>query len=192
MSPKESNRLRDQIIHLLEVNGVTEMKPVYPLLHFFEAELHEYGTTLQGKVIDAEHAAKFWEDEHAKLEEKLKRQIEIAESKVEELQEAYQLEQEENIRLVERITDLERINDVIRGELKEYNDRYEYAVIDGTDLRLKIEQHEDRFDQLDGEYQDLVKISTSLYKADREAIMEMLNESLGPDSYERLKNHIGV
>lgn len=56
----------------------------------------------------------------------------------------------------------------------------------------QIDSFSEKFDQLDEEYQDLVKISTALYKADREAIMEMLNESLGPDSYERLKNHIGV
>lgn len=56
----------------------------------------------------------------------------------------------------------------------------------------QIDSFSEKFDQLDEEYQDLVKISTALYKADREAIKEMLNESLGPDSYERLKNHIGV
>lgn len=75
---------------------------------------------------------------------------------------------------------------------REYKDRYDYAVIDGTDLRQKLEQQEDRFDQLDGEYQDLVRICTALYRTDKEAIREMINESLGGDNHEKFKNHLGV
>jgi hypothetical protein len=80
MKPEESNRLRDQIIHLLEVNGVTEMKPLYPLLHFFEGELHEYGKTLQGTIIDLEFDLNNRANKHA-------REVTLLESKIDELNE---------------------------------------------------------------------------------------------------------
>jgi hypothetical protein len=80
MNPKDSNRLRDQIIHLLEVNGVTEMKPLYPLLHWFESELHEYGKALQGTILDLE-----WDLKHHK--ENHEREVSLLESKIDELNE---------------------------------------------------------------------------------------------------------
>jgi hypothetical protein len=51
MNPKDSNRLRDKIIEIIESRCFaddkketpTPLAAVYPLLHFFEDELHEYG-----------------------------------------------------------------------------------------------------------------------------------------------------
>jgi uncharacterized coiled-coil DUF342 family protein len=56
----------------------------------------------------------------------------------------------------------------------------------------QIDSFSEKFDQLDEEYQDLVRIATCLYKADKEAIREMINEGLGGDNYEKFKNHLGV
>lgn len=55
-----SNKIRDKIIEIIESRAYadttkktyTPFSPVYPLLHFFEAEMHEYGKHLQGKVLD--------------------------------------------------------------------------------------------------------------------------------------------
>jgi uncharacterized coiled-coil DUF342 family protein len=56
----------------------------------------------------------------------------------------------------------------------------------------QIDSFSEKFDQLDEEYQDLVRIATCLYKADKEAIREMINEGLGGDNYEKFKTHLGV
>lgn len=42
------------------------------------------------------------------------------------------------------------------------------------------------------EYQDLVRICTALYKTDKDAIREMINESLGGDNFDKFKDHLGV
>jgi tRNA(Ile)-lysidine synthase TilS/MesJ len=89
MNPKESNRLRDKIIEILEQhctdNTGTDVRPLYPLLHWIESELHEYGTNLQGKILDIQTA-------------------------FDDVKKAYELEQEHNIELVERIEELEEVN----------------------------------------------------------------------------------
>jgi hypothetical protein len=125
MKPEESNRLRDQIIHLLEVNGVTEMKPLYPLLHFFEGELHEYGKTLQGTIIDLEFDLNNRANKHA-------REVTLLESKIDELQEGL------------------------------------------TEVR--------------DDYQDICELAGELaLPFKRDALML----AIGPENYERFKNHIG-
>jgi hypothetical protein len=82
MNPKDSNRLRDNILEILDsCSGDTvNTKPLYPLLHFFEAELHEYGKTLQGTVMDLT-----WDLNHHK--EKHEREVALLESKIDELNE---------------------------------------------------------------------------------------------------------
>jgi hypothetical protein len=88
MNPKDSNRLRDKIIEIIESKcyadttkeTYTPFAPTYPLLHFFEAELHEYGKTLQGTILDLE-----WDLNHHK--EKHAREVALLESKIDELQE---------------------------------------------------------------------------------------------------------
>jgi regulator of replication initiation timing len=62
-----------------------------------------------------------------------------------------------------------------------------------NELEHAVEHRSGRFDQLDEEYQDLVRICTAIYqRADREAIREMINETLGGDDFESFKNHLGV
>jgi hypothetical protein len=88
MNPKDSNRLRDKIIEIIESKcyadttkeTYTPFAPTYPLLHFFEAELHEYGKTLQGTILDLE-----WDLNHHK--EKHAREVTLLESKIDELNE---------------------------------------------------------------------------------------------------------
>jgi hypothetical protein len=90
MNPKYSNSIRDKIIEIIDgkcfnVEGQykesrTPMAAIYPLLHFFEAELHEYGKTLQGTIMDLT-----WDLNHHK--EKHEREVALLESKIDELQE---------------------------------------------------------------------------------------------------------
>lgn len=80
MNPKDSNRLRDKIIEILQAhctdNTGTDVRPLYPLLHWVESELHEYGKNLQGHVLD-------WK---ARYEDEI-RDGELLRTKAEELQE---------------------------------------------------------------------------------------------------------
>lgn len=46
MTTTESNRIRDKIIEILEQNG-SDVKAVYPLLHWIEGEIHECDKRLQ-------------------------------------------------------------------------------------------------------------------------------------------------
>jgi hypothetical protein len=85
---KYSNQLRDKIIEIIEHKCFAEnrketptpLASVYPLLHFVEAELHEYGKTLQGTILDLE-----WDLNHHK--EKHEREVALLESKIDELNE---------------------------------------------------------------------------------------------------------
>lgn len=100
MNPKESNRLRDKIMEILQAhctdNTGTDVRPLYPLIHFFEAELHEYGNNLKGKIIDLEFDI-----------QKLNREILLLETKNEELKDDFLSEQEENTSLRSRLSDIE-------------------------------------------------------------------------------------
>jgi hypothetical protein len=133
MNPKDSNRLRDKIIEIIESKcyadttkeTYTPFAPTYPLLHFFEAELHEYGKTLQGTILDLE-----WDLNHHK--EKHAREVALLESKIDELQEGL------------------------------------------TEVR--------------DDYQDICELAGELaLPFKRDALML----AIGPENYERFKNHIG-
>lgn len=86
-----SNKLRDKIIEIIEDKCFaqdrretpTPLAAVYPLLHFLEGELHEYGNHLQGKVLELTQ-----ELEDAKYEiETLRGQIIDRDMEIKELKE---------------------------------------------------------------------------------------------------------
>jgi cobalamin biosynthesis Mg chelatase CobN len=98
MNPKDSNRLRDKIIEIIESRCFaddkketpTPLAAVYPLLHFFEAELHEYGKHLQGKVLDLESMLEMTANANKELKERYDSAIiegDLLRTKNEELQE---------------------------------------------------------------------------------------------------------
>lgn len=92
MNPKDSNRLRDKIIDILDTcsGDTVNTKPLYPLLHFFEAELHEYGKHLQGKVLDLESMLQMAANANKELKERYDSAIiegDLLRTKNEELQE---------------------------------------------------------------------------------------------------------
>lgn len=72
--------------------------------------------------------------------------------------------------------------------LQEENNRL--AVIVSAQEKQITELEEDQ--RVDTEYQDLVRIATCLYKADKDSIKEMINEGLGGDAFEKFKDHLGV
>jgi predicted nuclease with TOPRIM domain len=74
----------------------------------------------------------------------------------------------------------------VKEKLSEYENQWEPS------KQEQIDSFSEKFDQLDEEYQDLVRIATCLYKADKEAIKEMINEGLGGDNFDKFKDHIGV
>lgn len=83
----------------------------------------------------------------------------------------------------------------VRGtDLLKYSDEAAelYSSRQNSTLIEENKKITDRYDQLNTDYQDLVRIATALYKADREAFQEMINEGLGGDNFEKFKNHLGV
>ena len=110
MTTQESNTIRDTIIGILESNGVTNMKPVYPLLHYMEARINN-------------------------------------------------------------------INDLLGDK------------IDRLGTVIKDKQH--IVDVYDQEYQELCRIVLALYKTDKEAIKQMIDEMPG-DVFSKFQKHIGV
>ncbi len=55
-----------------------------------------------------------------------------------------------------------------------------------------IFQIQQRLDTSDSGYQDLIRIATCLYKADKEAIHQMICEGLDADDYWKFRKHIAI
>jgi uncharacterized coiled-coil DUF342 family protein len=89
--------------------------------------------------------------------------------------------------------EIDRVNLVAMTlERDELDEQYKNAVADRDAYRDMYKETVQERDGWMAEYQSLLRIATCLYKADKDAIKEMINEGLGGDSYEKFKNHLGV
>lgn len=171
-----SNKLRDKIIEIVEDKCFAEDKRetptplavVYPLLHFLEGELHEYGKHLQGKVLNLTQ-----ELEDAKYEiETLRGQIVDRDIDLKDLQ--------------ERVNDLNMNADA-------YNDllgRYTTAIADGHDLLKSNEAKDNTIERLEGELSEAVEIMGAIY--DNVDKYHLDFAFTGGECYDKLKDYLGV
>lgn len=92
----------------------------------------------------------------------------------------------ENTNLKEENNRLAVVVSAQEKEINEFEEQWQPS------KQEQIEDLSEKFDQLDEEYQDLVRICTAIYKLDAHILKAMVNESLGGNNFEKLKDHLGV
>lgn len=201
MNPKDSNRLRDKIIEILQVNCTdntgTDVRPLYPLLHFFEDELHEYGKTLQGKVLDLTHEL---DDAKYELEtlrgQIVDRDLELKEGRENliamtlERDEYDQANRDQAFTIKAQAKELEqaytRVSD-LDDELTASNRRNETIIQDWT---KESNAQKATIERLESELTEAVEIMGAIYDNVDKYHLDFAFS--GGECYEKLKEYLGV
>lgn len=177
MNPKDSNRIRDKIIEILDsCSGDTvNTRPLYPLLHFFEAELHEYGRALQAKVLDTEQAYQLEQEHNIDLVE----QIEELKQKIEDmrpidLQELLSEQQTDNILLRSKLEELQKELQEVYKKLRIFEDQWHPSK---QELIDELMERANELEEWLTDYRDGLK-KTNVYHTNQ-AVINEINEILG-------------
>lgn len=174
-----------------EASGGTIEDYVY---QYMQAEIHEYGKHLQGKVLDLTQ-----ELEDAKYEiETLRGQIVDRDIDLKDLQEKVN-DLDDSLHNSE--TELDKFKserkEIIESNasqamkisfLEPYKERYESAILEGDLLRTKNEELEERIIECEGDYQDICELAGRICIPTQR---KWLIEQIGEGEWERFKNHIG-